>query len=422
MRISPYRILLFLAKTWTILAIIVIVYTALHLPRSAESTDYVMNFYVAGHLAASGEPNRLYPEPDAASFTGSPFNKAAHALLPELSQSLTAAYMYSPAVALIFAPLSTLKPNLSLLLWQGISLIALALSCFFLSKTTNVKASDTFFLSFLFFPVFITLWIGQLSIVLGLLPLCGGYLLLMKDRPFLAGLCWSCLALKPQLLPAAGFVTLVLATAGRPQCLAGAVLGGAGLLAANLILFPSEITLSWLKSFRVSDAIFSAGMYTLPTHLVTSLPSSLLMLYPVSQRSLVKLPLYVAVAALWLIGFWRCRRLARANLGDHQKVSLMIAIGLILLPLVVPHMLYYDLCTLVPVGVILLRENLLTSQAAFLKGSAWAVWLAISSYFPLFLAFDPNAIQPLVLESVLLMFFAGMLWTFNKISLAAEFR
>ena len=408
-KITLYRTLLFLSKTWTILAVIVIGYSALYLPRPAESTDYVMTFYVAGHLAASGQATDLYPEPNASSFTGSPFDKAAHALLPRLPQNLTAAYMYSPLVAAIFVPLSNLRPNWSLLFWQGISLIMLAFCCRLLSHLSQAKASDIFFFSFLFFPVFITLWIGQLGIVFGLFPLCVGYLLLTKNRPFLAGIAWSFLSLKPQYLPAVGLVGAALAMVGRVRCLSGLVLGGCGLLGANLILFPWEVTIKWLKSFRVSDAIFSSELYSVPIQLIISLPSNLLMLFPAAQRPLFKLPVYSVAGALWLIGLWRCTNLATAKGNDSSKLPLMVVIGLFLLPLASPHLLYYDLCTYLLAGVILSTNAMWALEKISLTRLPLIAGITISLYFPFFLNVNANVVVPLVLVAILLGFFVVIL-------------
>jgi len=376
-----------------------------------------MTFYVAGHLAASGQAADLYPEPNASSFTGSPFDKAAHALLPRLPQNLTAAYMYSPLVAWIFAPLSNLRPNWSLLFWQGISLITLAFCCRLLSHLSQAKASDIFFFSFLFFPVFITLWIGQLGIVFGLLPLCVGYLLLTKNRPFLAGIAWSFLSLKPQYLPAVGLVGAALAMVRRTHCLAGIALGCAGLFLANLLIFPQEITMNWLRSFRASDATYSSGLYTVPIRLITSLPSNLLMLFPVSQRPSLKLPIYSLAAALWLIGLWQCRKLANANVNEPLKVSLTVVVGLILLPLASPHLLYYDFCIFLLAGATLLGKKWLTREGIFLGRLTLIAWISIGIYFPLFLSVKPSLALPLILDLILLGLFASLLTVINKISL-----
>src|SRR5206468_12656913 len=176
------------------------------------------NFYIAGHLVAAGQAAGLYPGPHDASIWGSSFDKAAHSLLPQLSKDSPAIFRYSPLVAGIFAPLSILSPHISLLAWQTISIIALVLASFFLARAQQAKASDVVFLSALFFPIMINLWAGQVSLVLGLLPLSAGYFLLIKKRAFVSGLVWSVLALKPQYFGAATLVALAQVFGGRLKC------------------------------------------------------------------------------------------------------------------------------------------------------------------------------------------------------------
>lgn len=415
MILDRQRTLVFLAKVWCVIVLLLMLYADFADPRLAQTSDYVMTFYVAGHLAATDQTSSLYPSPDAASFTGSSFDQAAHSLLPYLPGNRTAAYMYSPLVAWIFAPLSFLKPNLSLLVWQILSLVGLAFSCHLLSQASPVSSRNLFFLSLLYFPVFITLWIGQLGITFGLLPLCVGYILARRTYLFAAGLVWSLLALKPQFLPVAGLVGVALAMVGQFRCLLGTILGIIALAALNLIVLPLTVTFNWLISLRVSDAIFSSGLYGIPTHLITSLPADLLMLFPVSQRQTYKLSIYSIALGLGLIALWQCRRVARSKLDEGCKISLVLTIGLILLPLVSPHMLYYDLCLLLPAGMILSADEWQKHGPEPLRKLAIAGWASISSYMLLFLSIKPSVILPLLLLLILLASWITLLINVNRI-------
>ncbi|HEY3154294.1 MAG TPA: glycosyltransferase 87 family protein, partial [Candidatus Binatia bacterium] len=161
---TRYRALVFLATVFALASGIFLLDNNLFSQRERfQESDFIMTFYVAGHLVASGRSDELYPQPDARSFIDSPFDKAAHALLPHLPKATTGAYMYIPLVAGFFAPFSFIDPNLSLFLWQALSVLALGLSCLLLSRLTALKTSDAFFLSFLYTPVFLTLWAGQLG-------------------------------------------------------------------------------------------------------------------------------------------------------------------------------------------------------------------------------------------------------------------
>ncbi|HWH77561.1 MAG TPA: hypothetical protein VNT76_09325, partial [Candidatus Binatus sp.] len=111
-----------------------------------------MTFYVAGHLVAAGKPGELYPGPDATSFIGASFDRAAHRLLDSLPEKTTAIFMYSPVVAWLFAPFSYVGPNLSLLIWHALSVIALAISCKLLAQSIQISFTEGLFLCGLFAP------------------------------------------------------------------------------------------------------------------------------------------------------------------------------------------------------------------------------------------------------------------------------
>ena len=147
-----------------------------------------MTFYVAGHLIVSGKASDLYPAADATSFIDASFDKAAHTLLDSLPEKTTAIYMYSPVVAWLFAPLSHLSPNLSLLAWQALSIVALTISCKLIAQSLEINFGESLFFCSLF--DFHHLRSGQLGLVLGLLPLSIGYVLFLRGFPIVADI-WS---------------------------------------------------------------------------------------------------------------------------------------------------------------------------------------------------------------------------------------
>jgi Glycosyltransferase family 87 len=413
--LTHYRALVFAATVLAIVSLFFLIDNNLFSQRDKfQESDFIMTFYVAGHLAASGRSNELYPQPDAQSFIDSPFDKAAHVLLPHLPKATTGAYMYIPIVAGLFAPFSFIDPNLSLFFWQALSVLALGLSCLLLARLTALKTSDAFFLCFLYAPVFLTLWAGQLGLALGLLPLCVGYFLLLRERPLTAGLVWSVLLLKPQFLFAAAFVALACAVRRRYRTLVGMMLGLMALVALTLLVFSPSVTLQWLLSHKVSDAYFFEGFQGIPSHLLTGLPANLLVLFPVDERRAVKLPLYVAAAALWLFGLGFCTKAKFSRLGDPAQVSLTFVIGLILSSLTLPHLLYYDLCVLLPVGFLLLaRDGPLSGQIGLRTITALG-WVAVSGFLPFLLAFTKQKWLPLTLELILLLLFILLLRQLDK--------
>jgi len=415
LKVGLHQLAVFLGTVWGLTFILLMVDTNLSDPNKFVESDYIVDFYPAGHLAATGQVSELYPGPNDNSIWDSPFDKAAHSLLPQLSKDSPAIFRYSPLVAAIFAPFSILSPHISLLAWQMTSIAALILSCIFLSRTNLAKAVDIVFLSALFFPVMVNLWAGQVSLVLGLLPLSAGYFLLIKECPFASGLAWSFLALKPQYFPVPVLVALAQAFIGRLQCIAGLIAGVLGLVVANVALFPMAVSINWLYSLRFSDVIYSSGQYKLPVHLMTSLPMDLLILVPIGSRAMAKLPIYCAVAALWLTGLWQSKRVVNSKLDEGSKVSLTLVTALLLLPLTSPHLLYYDLCMILPAGVILLENKWPQPQSVFLKRVALVGWISISIYALVFLNVRPNLGLPLALLAILLVLFVELLRCIKKI-------
>jgi len=263
-RIDKRHIPVFLGTVWGLAFTLLMVNTNLDDPKSFAESDYVANFYVAGYLMDSGQAEDLYAVPHDSSFTRSRFDEAAHRLIPSLPQQLTAIFAYAPLVAWIFAPLSKVSPHISLLFWQIISILGLLLSAVFLSRASNVRTSDILFLSSLFFPVIATLWSGQVSLVFGLLPLSGGYFLFRKDRPFLAGLVWSSLCLKPQFVFVPALVSFALVLAGRFKCFLGFLVGVLALIGLTVVFVPLTVINSWLYSLHLRETLSYAGVYKNP--------------------------------------------------------------------------------------------------------------------------------------------------------------
>ena len=415
--VTPYRALLFLATVFALASGIFLIDSNFISQREQfQESDYIMTFYVAGHLAATGRSQELYPSTDALSFVDSPFDKAVHALLPHVPKQSTGAYMYIPLVAGFFAPFSYLDPNWSLFFWQALSVLALGLSCHLLARVARVKSPEAFFLSFLFAPVFLTLWAGQLGLGFGLLPLSIGFVLALNRRQFAAGLVWSLLLLKPQFFLAAAFVAITLAMTRRHRVFLGMAMGVVALIAATIGVFGIGTTTQWLLSHRVSDATYSSGLQIIPSHLITGLPANLLILFPVSQRAAVKLPLYAFSAALWLFGLWYCVKLARVQQNPPSALCLTFIIGLLLSSLALPHLLYYDLCLLLPAGVLLLGKNGPLAGQAQLRWIAIIGWAVVSGFFPILLAFAKYKAVPLILELILSILFIALLWLAKRIS------
>jgi hypothetical protein len=415
--VTPYRVLLFFATVWGLTQMLFLVDANFSRAKQFQESDYIMTFYVAGHLVASGKATDLYPAENASSFIGASFDKAAHALLDSLPEKTTAIYMYSPLVAWFFAPLSHVNANGSLLIWHALSIAALVLACKLLAQSAQTNFSESLFLSSLFGPIFLTLWSGQLGLVFGLLPLAAGYVLLLQSRPLAAGFVWSLLLLKPQYFPAAAFVALVTALAGNLRPMLGIAMGTATIIGANLLLFSPALIAQWLVSHRLSDSLFTHAQYGIPTHLITSLPADILLLLPASSRAAAKWPIYGAALLFWLVGIYYCWKIHRGPWQQRTKISLTLVLGCALSSIALPHLLYYDLCVLIPAGFLLAGENSLVPNAIGARTLTALAWFSISAYLPLFLSFKPGVAMALMLEIILLVFLICLL---NRMSRAMK--
>jgi hypothetical protein len=395
------RILVFLGTVWSLAFTLLMVDTNLADPKNFAESDYITTFYVAGYLMASDQAESLYPAPNDSSFTRSRFDEAAHQLIPSLPEQSTAIFAYAPLVAWIFGPLAKVSPNISLLFWQMISMLSLLLSAVVLSRASNERASDILFLSSLFLPVVTTLWSGQVSLVFGLLPLSVGYFWFKKDRPFLAGLVWSLLSLKPQFVFVPALVSFALILTGRFKCCIGFFVGVIALIGLTVVFVPMKLTASWLYSLHLRENLSYAGIYKIREYLVTSLPADILLQVPIELGARIKWPIYLGAATLWLAGAWRCKTLINSpSLTEFQKISLTLLLSLLLLPLTSPYLLYYDLCVFLPAGVILLGTGWPPSLS--LKSIALIGWLSISAYMLAFMTLPERFMQPLLLQFILL--------------------
>ena len=359
----------------------VLIFSNFWLPDVMVESDYTSVLYIAGHLARTGDLDDLYPDSNATSFSGARFDSAAHARLPDLDKETTAVFMYAPLVAWLFAPLSLFGPPISLSIWQLLSIGGLMASCYALRPPGHSGFARLLYLSCLYLPIFLSVWIGQVTILFGLLPLSVGYLMLRKQRPLLCGLIWSLLGLKPPFLFVAGFVALALAAARNLRCLMGLATGILGLVALSIGTASPSVSAAWLRTLAMGDAILQDDLYSIPNHLIASLPMSLLALAPSDAHYWYKIPIYGGALCLVMASLWLCRRIALSDVEAETRDSVILVIALSLLPLISPHMLYYDLALLLPAGVLVLGGTAVRSvYPPAVRRWIILVWAGISSY------------------------------------------
>lgn len=387
---------------WACVCVILLVYVDFGSPALVVNSDYLMTFHTAGWIADHGQWSILYPQAGASTFAGEPFDLKAHEILPLLPNFSVAEYMYMPASAYLFAPLSRLAPSYSLFCFQLVSLLCVALSGW-LCLGRRVVAS--FLLSLAFLPTFLTLWIGQVGLVFGLLPLSLGFYFARQDRGFLAGLAWSFLALKPQMLIPAGYLLFLSLVQKKFSTILGFFTGAGVIGAINYALFGKQMLLAWLACLKLSDHIYSDPNFGVNVGMATSLPRAVLHLLPPESRDGAKLFVYAGAFLLACLGLIAVYFVHRNNASaDNKALSLQklryaLCIGCLALPCVVPHLFFYDLCVLLPVCFFALLDAD-AAQRDVLRLPVLSLFLAVTAYcLSLFII---SGVTPLLLVSVML--------------------
>ncbi len=375
-----------IAFGWGVILISLFFYTDLTMPAINQNSDYLMTFYTAGELVREGNTAALYPPADAGTFVDTPFDKAAHVILPLLPARATAEYMYMPAVAGFFAPFSLVGPSQSLLAWQIVSLAALAVCAFLFSSKFNhesnangLKAS-AFWVALSLIPLAISIWIGQVSVVFGLLPFMLGLFFILKKKDFLGGCCWALTVIKPQFLVPALMLSVALAATRRFRPTIGIVCGIALFAVLNLVAFSSSLVEHWLTTLKLAEIVYSDLKFGVAQHIATILPRAIILLLPVSQHSIAKPIVYAMSAILGSIGLYFCVKLMRSKLNDANKIALAAIVCIFATPIIVPHVFFYDYSIFIGAGFLAYAFKWAADLDWRLKSLLWLGWAMTNIY------------------------------------------
>ncbi|HEY9775571.1 MAG TPA: glycosyltransferase family 87 protein [Planktothrix sp.] len=359
-----------------------------------------MTFYIAGNLLNHNNWAALYPPDGATNLLETPFNLITHQMLSHVPKQMTAIYMYSPLTACVFAPFAWLSPGVSMAVWEMVSLAALFVSARLMHLVTGRSAGSFFWMALLFLPVFHTILIGHLGIALGIMPLALGMYLLLREKPFAAGLAWSLLLLKPQFVPSTLLVVGALALAGKIRSAAGLGLGFALLTAIMYFVLPGGIAVAWLHSFRLSDTLFTDPRYGYPRYLVCSIPGTLIDMTPRDHRQIVKLVTYALAAVIGLFTLWRATMCLRRDTNNiTARLPYVFLLSIAVLPLVLPHFVSYDFCIFAIFGMLVFGYRW-SAHEFVLKRDCILAWIIANLYLILWM-FAPKALaQPLIMVAV----------------------
>lgn len=385
-----------LSRTMGLTTMIWLVWQNLFKPVSRDSADFLFTFYSAAKTVTEGHFADLYPSLTADSFLGSSFDKFTHLLLPSVDPTIVAAFHEAPLLALILTVFTFVPITAALFVWQTISIFALYISSRLGSTFSSAKAKEIFWFSFVFFPIFHLLTIGQIGLVFGLLPLFAGYFFLKQKKDLLAGLIWSITFFKPQYLVPVGILALIFFLAARRKVLAGLAIGLITIQIASLALIPPAITQAWFHSIKLSENVFYNAAYGIPSFMVTSLSSVLLVYTPMAYKEFVHLPIYAIVLAIAGYSFFQCYAAAKKGLNDSTLDWLAIIV-ITITPLIAPYLLFYDLVMLILPGVLIFANADATFAENKTKLLAKVLWIATNIYLVLIAFFPQSPVtQPLV--------------------------
>jgi hypothetical protein len=309
-----------------------------------KGTDF-LHFYTLGSLALAHRGADLYDMEVQA--------KLAAQRVPEAA-GIRYLPLYPPQVSIFFSPLAHLSYGWALVVWLAVSSLIYGLCCYAVWRACpNLRENAwTVALLAVAFPAFFHLiaWGQTSALALGCFTLV--FLLLRRERNFLAGLALGCLIFKPQLGLAAAVVFLSVAAW---EIVAGAVLSAAAQFGIAWIYYGLGPLREWVRTLlHLRELLPLLEPRPYQTHSLRTL-WSFLVPWPDLAFTLYLLSGF-AMLALG-VSCWRGRQTAPLGL---RYPSLLLATVL-----VSPHLTVYDLVILMP--AFLLITDWLIAQPASTK-------------------------------------------------------
>ena len=256
-------------------------------------------------------------------------------------------YLNPPQLAWLVVPLSWLPYGIAAAVWGLLLLAAMALTWYLAAPGTHQLKLIHLLAIATLLPVFVSVLIGQVSLVIVVLVALAWWLI-ERDRPWLAGATLGLIALKPQL---AFLVPIALLIAGYWRVFLGwLAVTGVFLISALLAVGPSIV-------HQVTESL--ARVHGIPGPVQMSLERQLPV--PVAAVGMV----IVAAIALVIIRRW-----------NGAGSSIPIAIGLLSSMLLSPYINFYDLSAPVLAAWLVLRTS----------PPRWQQLSIAALYLPLYLA------------------------------------
>ena len=316
-------------------------------------TDF-SNVYAAGTYVLDGQP-------------AAPFDPAKQfARERDIFGAATQFYgwHYPPYFLGLAAALATMPYWLSLLVWQGVTLVLylLAIRAIVLSLPSPAREGDEkmwLLLAIAFPAVFINL--GQAHNGFLTAALIGTALCLLDRRPIVAGVLIGLLAYKPQF---GVLIPLVLFASGRWRAFAAAAVTVALMTLAVTLVFGSEVWAAFFASTKFTRTVVleqgGTGWYKIQSVFswVRMWSGSIALAYTAQIATMLAL----AAALVWL---WR-------SSAAYPLKAAGLLIGSLL---ATPYSLDYDLMVLAPAIAYLSADGIARRFAAYEKSILAGLWI-----------------------------------------------
>lgn len=322
-------------------------------------------FYTAAHLIRDGQQERMYDY------------RALEGYQDDLIGWKWAgfeAYRNPPFYALLYLPTAGLSFYLSMIIWTVIGVGLLGLSIWLLGAQ---KPGRVLLWSVVFYPLFATISFGQ-NTLLSLTIFSAVYRLLIKQRPFSAGLIAGLLWFKPQLLLGL-FIWWAFSPRKYFRCWLGVAATGLALAAVSWGVLPLA-SRAFVKNIKEIVGYRGFGLWNvdnpkaffemlLPD--VSPLNHELLFLgNEMTTKSALAWSLSLLVSGISVLLAWRLAR--RSN----NSVATMFPVAVFLSLWASPHALIYE-WTLAIATVVVLWERFPDRRDAWVCLFALA-WLALT--------------------------------------------
>ncbi len=393
---------------FTFMVISMLIYEDFGHKKLIEYLDFSHTFYIAGYLVSHNLTENLYLNPSNPDFTGdSGFHYYVHKLLPDLSKQMNTFFFYTPATALIFAPLSFLPLWQALFFWQSLSLLALNFSIKKITQAYQLESWNLVYRNILFFPVVITVLTGQVNLCLGILPLSLSYYFLKQKAYYKAGFMLGCTLLKPQYLPIALLVAGSYLLTKNAQVIFGMIVAVISMIIMVCGLIGPKVFATWLFSFKVFDSIFTVNNLAYSRKLISSFIGCFLVTVPDQLRENVRQVIYFLALLLSLSCLYYCHKLLKDNPNNFPYIYIL---GIFIEPVISPHLLYYDLAIFTLASAIIYSLN---NEVLNFKKLILPIWVLINLDAIIIMLVDKAQVIPALIVQIGLLF--SYLYTLYRI-------